>query len=139
LKGYKPSRSALAPWKPYLDRRHRHPCHELDRLQNKELNAYSAYSACSPYSAYSTCSTYSVLVFPRSLPHAFGFFILKFLRLRFRLRLAISDLLSSFDIIRECFLPEDLSEYISDPEQSAQSVGALQDVGIELTSHDAGR
>lgn len=80
-----------------------------------------------------------MLVFPRSLPHALGFFILKFLRLRFRLRLAISDLLSSFDIIRECFLPEDLSEYISDSEHSAQSVGALQDVGIELTSHDADR
>ena len=136
MKGYKPSRSALAPWKSYLDRRHRHPCHELDRLQNKELNAYSA---CSPYSAYSACSTYSVFVFPRPLPHALGFFILKFLRLRFRLRLAISDLLSSFDIIRECFLPEDVSEYISDPETSEHSIGALQDVGIELTSHDADR
>ena len=76
-----------------------------------------------------------MFVFPRPLPHALGFFILKFLRLR----LAISDLLSSFDIIRECFLPEDVSEYISDPETSEHSIGVLQDVGIELTSHDADR
>lgn len=80
-----------------------------------------------------------MFVFPWPLPHALGFFILKFLRLRFRLRLAISDLLSSFDIIRECFLPKDVSEYISDPETSEHSIGALQDVGMELTSHDADR